>query len=178
MEWIKKLRQELYPRILKSVAQIDKIRVFLALAVVVGSGGGLVYGFFLARATVRPPTPMAWVEDVGYTIPVMSIEGYTDKELVLRTDTLGMRIKQGDEILSAPPDTSFRVILDDRLKAALPEAGSGNLLQANQACNFVAGTTGKYAYPAEDSRAKRLKTRRCFATEKEALAAGLQVPEK
>lgn len=121
---------------------------------------------------------MAWVEDVGYRIPVITIEGYTDKELVLHTDSLGVRIAMEDQILSAPPETSFRVALDDRLRAALPEASTGTLVEANKPCSFVAGTSGKYVYPAEDSRAKRLKTRRCFASQAEAVAAGLSVPEK
>lgn len=157
---------------------MDKIRVGLVVALLVLSVVGVVYGFFLGRVTNRPTMPMAWVEDVSYRIPMLTIEGYTDKELVLHTDGLGLRIAMEDQILSAPPETSFRVALDERLRAALPETDSGSLVEANKPCSFVAGTSGKYVYPAEDSRAKRLKTRRCFSTQEEAVAAGLSVPEK
>lgn len=149
------------------------------LLVLLGSCSGVVYGFLLARATVKPSEPMAWTDDISYVIPSLRVEGYSDSELVLHTDKIGLRIAMDDQVLSAPPDTSFRLPLAADLKIATAATGSGTATAASpQTCAFVAGTTGKYVYPADDSRGKRLKNPRCFSTQQEGIAAGLLVPEK
>lgn len=187
---VEKLRVQLYPFIRKCISQIDRIRLLLLLIALLGSSSGVIYGFLLAKASSVPEVPMSWVEDISYTIPTLNIEGYTDDEVVFKTDVLGTRFQMGEQLLSAPPETLFRLKLDPKLRVAAATTGSGVLnggssktgdtaaAATSEACPFVAGTTGKYVYPEADSRAKRLKTRRCFGSQEAAVSAGLLVPEK
>lgn len=163
---------------MKSIRQIDRIRILLMLLIVGGTCGGISYGYLLARATAIPPTPMQWVEEVSYHVPMLTLEGYSDTEMVWKTGPIGLRFILGEDILSAPPETLFRLPLPLALKEEQASSSTGTELPGADNCPFVAGTTGKYVYPQDDARAKRLKTRRCFANQEEALAAGLLVPEK
>jgi len=180
MDQFRKLCTELYTRLLHCISKIDAIKAALILLALIGSTVGTIVGFFVARASWVPPEPMEWVEDISFRIPVLQLESYSATQMTLRTDALGTRIIMGDQILSAPPNTQFRLVLDPMLRQAstgstLTEKGANSV---NAPCPFVAGSTGKYVYPEDDARAKRLKTKRCFTTIEEAKSAGLLIPEK
>lgn len=177
MDSLHKIRSQLYALFLRCISKIDPLRAALVVLAVVGSLAGTTLGYLVAQATMVPPAPMEWVEEIGYRVPVLTLETYTDQELTLRTDALGTRFVMGEKILSAPPMTTFRLVLDPALRVVQTGTTLGEK-SPSTACSFVAGTTGKYVYPAEDARAKRLKTRRCFDSLQAAQEAGLLVPEK
>lgn len=143
-------------------------KLLLILSICLSTILGFTSGNLFAKSFESSPShPIQFTDEINPYVPYLRILGIKEKELVLETTHTGLRIENGEEILSAPQASTFRISIPE-YQETLPQ----NSLQAP--CPYVASATGKYVYESASPRAARIsKGKRCFTDLSEAEKLGL-----
>lgn len=133
--------------------------------------------FFLAgRISVQialypEDEPIAVIEDINRSVPVVEILELKDGILRGKVNEKSIRIKAGKQLVVASPDQSFELSLSD---IGLKVLSEGPILGAPDHAQFVASKRGKYFYALDSASAKKLSPKNLvfFQSEDDALKAG------